>query len=115
MKNRSLILGACAVVFASASAFTFTGNLATPVYIKIKSQQNPAWHCVNTGLECSNSGSANCYVSVAQDSPSLPATNTNGRIISSGTCDVFMKNTTAVNPAFDPAETVTDVADLGVN
>ncbi|MCD9014447.1 hypothetical protein [Parachryseolinea silvisoli] len=112
MKNRGFFLAVVAVVIASTTGFTLSLlPLATTVYIKIRSSSNPMWHCVNTELQCSESGSANCYVNVAVDLPPTPAVNTDGRKWNGTDCIKIM-NTTNVNPSYNPVETVTAVAPI---
>jgi hypothetical protein len=111
MKYRSLILGLCGIVFATASAFTMKDVVPKVVQVKIRSTQITSWHCYQTTLECADTGSANCYVQIAVDSPNpLPATTTNGR--KDTECVKMFNGTTNVSPTFNPTETVLEVAAL---
>lgn len=115
MKYRSIVLGLCAVVFATGSAFTFANaNLATQAYIKIISSENPALHCVQTNLECSDTGSALCTVRVEIDTAPGTFKVTDARKLPTSTC-LIMKNSSALQQNFNPAsETIEDVQPVGV-
>lgn len=114
MKNRSSILGLFAFALASVSALAENRHpLSEIVYVKIKSTVNTAWHCQETSLICSNTGSYLCQVNVTRDLP-VPVTvvKTNGRTSS---CEALL-NSTQVVFAYNPNTiSITDVAPYTTN
>lgn len=113
MKYRSIVLGLCAVVFATGSAFTFADAALTQVYIKISSTQIPAFHCVSTTLNCSDTGENLCTVEVAIDTEPGTSKITDARKLPTSTCSV-QRNSTALQQSWNPAnETVQDVRAVG--
>jgi hypothetical protein len=74
MKTKSLVLGACAIVFAIGSAFTSVSNglSVSPVFIKLKtSASQPTFTCTSIPATCSASGSNVCTIQVRLASGSV--------------------------------------------
>jgi hypothetical protein len=64
MRNKNILLASAVIVIAISSAFSSQSLVLRDAYIEVQLFQSGPWLCVDSGVDCEDTGPATCMVAV---------------------------------------------------